>query len=54
MSGTEPGNIIGYGMVPPFLPSVVDLKGAAGLNQGGRAGNINAGKVRLTSSESVS
>jgi hypothetical protein len=34
MSGSQPGNIIGYSVVPPFLPSMIDFKGAAGLHHG--------------------
>jgi hypothetical protein len=45
MSGNQPGNIIGDGMVPPFLPPRVDLEGTVGLNQGVRAGEINAFKI---------
>jgi hypothetical protein len=38
MSGNQPGNSIGYGMVPPFLPAMIHLKGTAGLHKGsGRA-----------------
>jgi hypothetical protein len=30
MVGNQPGNLIGYGMIPPFL---INLNGTAGLHQ---------------------
>jgi hypothetical protein len=41
MSGNQPGNIIGYGVVPPFLPAMIPIKGTAGLHQGIRMGKIS-------------
>jgi hypothetical protein len=34
MSGNQPGTIIGYAVVPPFLPAMIPIKGTAGLHQG--------------------
>jgi hypothetical protein len=41
MSGNQPGNIIGYGVIPPFLPAMIDFKGTAGLHQGQDGQNRN-------------
>jgi hypothetical protein len=41
MGADQPGNAAGYGMVPPFLPPMVDLKGVAGLHEEVRTGEIN-------------
>jgi hypothetical protein len=44
MGGNQPGNIVSYGMAPPFLSPVINIEGAVGLNEGVRTGEINAVK----------
>jgi hypothetical protein len=34
MRGSQPGNIFGYGMIPPLLPAMIDLKGTAVFTRG--------------------
>jgi hypothetical protein len=45
MSGNQPGDIIGYGVVPPFLPAMIDIESTAGFHQGIRMGKISAFKT---------
>jgi hypothetical protein len=40
-----PGNITGYGVVPPFLPAMIDIESTTGFHQGGRMSEISAFKV---------
>jgi hypothetical protein len=47
MSIDYPGNVSGYAMIPPFPPSVFDLKGTVGLHERARMGKINPFKVGL-------
>jgi hypothetical protein len=55
MSIDYPGNVSGYGMIPPFPPSVIDLKGTRSVCTSGPgwAKSIPSKEV-FTSSERVS
>jgi hypothetical protein len=45
MRGNQPGNIIGYSVITPLLPALINFKDTAGLHLGVRMGKINTFKV---------